>query len=71
MENENDTLARTAHVFGVTDVEMEQRQALLDEIAAQQLIRRRIEEEEADRQALKEFSEQEDVDWGFHDQWDF
>ncbi len=71
MENENDTLARTAHVFGVTDVEMEQRQALLDEIAAQQLIRRRMEEEEADRQALKEFSEQEDVDWGFHDQWDF
>tara|TARA_A100001515_G_scaffold76059_1_gene60477 strand:+ start:97 stop:312 length:216 start_codon:yes stop_codon:yes gene_type:complete len=71
MENENDTLARTAHVFGITDVEMEQRQALLDEIAAQQLIRRRMEEEEADRQALKEFSEQEDVDWGFHDQWDF
>lgn len=71
MENENDTLARTAHVFGVTDVEMEQRQALLDEIAAQQLIRRRMEEEEADRQALKEFSEQEDIDWGFHDQWDF
>ena len=71
MENENDTLARTAHVFGVTDVEMEQRQALLDEIAAQQLIRRRMEEEEADRQALKEFSEQEDVDWGFHDEWDF
>ncbi len=71
MENENDTLARTAHVFGVTDVEMEQRQALLDEIAAQQLIRRRMEEEEADRQALKKFSEQEDVDWGFHDQWDF
>ena len=71
MENENDTLARTAHVFGVTDFEMEQRQALLDEIAAQQLIRRRMEEEEADRQALKEFSEQEDVDWGFHDQWDF
>ena len=71
MENENDTLARTAHVFGVTDVEMEQRQALLDEIAAQQLIRRRMDEEEADRQALKEFSEQEDIDWGFHDQWDF
>ena len=71
MENEYDTLARTAHVFGITDVEMEQRQALLDEIAAQQLIRRRMEEEEADRQALKEFSEQEDVDWGFHDQWDF
>ncbi len=71
MENENDTLARTAHVFGVTDVEMEQRQALLDEITAQQLIRRRMEEEEADRQALKEFSEQEDIDWGFHDQWDF
>ena len=66
-----DSLEKTAHVFGVTDVEMEQRQALLDEIAAQQLIRRRMEEEEADRQALKEFSEQEDVDWGFHDQWDF
>jgi len=27
--------------------------------------------EESDRQALKEFSENEDVDWGYHDQYDF
>lgn len=69
MINDNDSLARTAHAYGITDVEMEQRQALLDEIAAQQVVRRRM--EEADRQALKEFSENEDIDWGYHDQYDF
>tara|TARA_Y100001938_G_C8046040_1_gene408956 strand:+ start:164 stop:388 length:225 start_codon:yes stop_codon:yes gene_type:complete len=74
MQNENDSLARTAHVFGMTDLEFEQRAQLESELAAQQVIRARMEleaQEEADRQALKEFTEQEDFDWGFHDQHDF
>ena len=74
MENENDSLARTAHVFGMTDIEFEARAQLEAELAAQQVIRQRAEleaQDEADRQALKEFSENEDVDWGFHDQFDF
>jgi len=74
MENQNDSLARTAHVFGMTDLEFEQRAQLESELAAQQVIRARMEletQEEADRQALKKFTEQEDCDWGFHDQYDF
>jgi len=46
MENENDSLARTAHVYGITDLELEEREAVLAEIAAQQVIRRRMEEEQ-------------------------
>lgn len=71
MENENDSLARLAHAHGMTDLEIEEREAVLAEIASQQVIRRRMEEEEADRQALREFSENEDIDWGFHDHHDF
>lgn len=70
MINDNDSLARTAHAFGMTDLEFEQRSQVEAELAAQQVIRR-WQEEEADRQALKEFSESEDIDWGFHDQHDF
>jgi hypothetical protein len=55
----------------MTDLEFEARSRLESELAAQQVIRRWQEEEEADRQALKEFSENEDIDWGFHDQHDF
>ena len=72
MENEQDSLDKTAHAFGVTDLEIEQREELLAELAAQQMIRRRMEEEEADRQALKNFPNSgEDFDFGFHDQFDF
>ena len=71
MENQNDSLARLAHAHGMTDLEIEERESVLAEVAAQQVIRRRMEEEEADRQALREFSENEDIDWGFHDQHDF
>lgn len=71
MENENDSLARTAHAFGMTDLEIEERESVLAEIASQQIIRRRMEEEEADRQALRQFSENEDIDWGYHAQYDF
>jgi hypothetical protein len=70
MENENDSLTRAAHAFGVTDLEIEERDSILAEIASQQIVRRRMEEEEADRQALREFSENEDVDWGYHAQYD-
>ena len=66
-----DSLDRTAHVFGMTDIEFEEHSRIESELAAQQVIRRWQDEEEADRQALKEFSENEDIDWGFHDQHDF
>tara|TARA_B100000902_G_scaffold393403_1_gene447567 strand:- start:3769 stop:3981 length:213 start_codon:yes stop_codon:yes gene_type:complete len=46
MENENDSLARTAHAFGMTDLEIENREAVLAEIASQQVIRRRMEDEQ-------------------------
>ena len=46
MENENDTLDQTAHAFGMTDLEMDERESVLAEIASQQIIRRRMEEEE-------------------------
>jgi hypothetical protein len=46
MENENDSLARTAHVFGMTDVEFEQRAQLESELAAQQVVRRRMEDKQ-------------------------
>lgn len=61
---DNDSLARTAHALGMTDLEFEEREAVLADLANQ-------EQEEADRQALREFSENEDIDWGFHDQHDF
>jgi len=71
MINDNDSLARTAHAFGMTDLEFEERSRVEAEVAAQQVIRKWQEDEEADRQALKKFSENEDIDWGFHDQHDF
>ena len=78
MENENDSLARTAHAFGMTDVEFEERSRIEREVVVQQVIRRWQEEEEADWKVLREFEENcksrvhpEDIDWGFHDQYDF
>ena len=79
MENENDSLARLAHAHGMTDLEIEERESVLAEVAAQQVIRRWQEEEEADLQALREFEanqrgpaeRMQDFDWGFHDQHDF
>lgn len=73
MINDNDSLARLAHAHGITDLEIEEQQAVLAEIASQQVIRQRIEEEaeDEDRQALSEFSENEDIDYGYHDQWEF
>lgn len=55
MENENDSLARLAHAHGMTDLEIEEREAVLADLAQQQ-IRRRMEEEQ---DALKLFDEEE------------
>ena len=72
MENINDSLDQTAHAFGMTDLEFEERSQIESEIASQQVIRQWQEQEEADRQALKNFPNNgEDLDFGFHDQWDF
>jgi len=45
MENENDSLARLAHAHGMTDLDIEEREAVLAEINSQQVIRRRMEED--------------------------
>ena len=55
MENENDSLARLAHAHGMTDLEIEEREAVLADLAQQQ-VRRRMEEEQ---DALKLFDEEE------------
>ena len=69
MENENDSLTRLAHAFGMTDLEFEERSQIESEIASQQVLRRWQEQEEADRQALKNFPNNgEDLDYGYHDQ---
>lgn len=64
MIDNNDSLAHLSHANGITDVDLDERQAVLAQLAQDEL-------EESDRQALKEFSENEDVDWGYHDQYDF
>ena len=64
MIDNNDSLARLSHANGITDVDLDERQAVLAQLAQDEL-------EESDRQALKEFSENEDIDWGYHDQYDF
>jgi len=46
MENENDSLARLAHAHGMTDLEIEEREAVLADLANQQVIRQRMEDEE-------------------------
>ena len=45
MENQ-DSLDRTAHAYGMTDLDIEERETVLAEIYAQQVIRRRMEDEE-------------------------
>ena len=61
---ENDSLTRLSHANGITDADLDERQAVLAQLAQDEL-------EESDRQALKQFSENEDIDWGYHDQYDF
>lgn len=64
MENPIDSLEKTAHAYGITDVELDKRIALLRQQAQE-------EAEEADRLALLEFQEQSDIDYGYHDFYDF
>ena len=62
MIDNNDSIARTAHAFGMTDLEFEQRSQVEAELADQQVIRRWQEEEEALAEsfgALKLFDEEE------------
>jgi len=63
MNINNDSLARLAHARGITDVDTGEQDAVLAQLAQEQL-------EEEDRQALKEFPESEDYDYGYHDQYD-
>ena len=61
MEN-TDSLDRTAHAFGMTDLEFEERSQVEAEIASQQIIRRWQEEEQILREsfdALSLFDEEE------------
>ena len=55
MENENDSLARLAHAHGMTDLEIEERESVLADLAQQQ-VRRRMEEEARAREANTDFS---------------
>ena len=78
MENENDSLARTAHVFGMTDLEFEARSQVEAELAAQQVIRQRIEDNESAPMPEvprpheeQSFDPYQDYDYGYHDQYDF
>jgi len=58
-----DTLTRLAHANGITDVDQEEREKILADLASQ-------EAEEEDRRLASEFSENEDIDWGYHDQYE-
>jgi hypothetical protein len=67
MIEKNDSLARLAHATGMTDLEYEERQRILARIAH--------EEEQA---LLAEVDDEhvwedhyEDIDYGYHDQYDF
>ena len=55
MDNENDSLARLAHAHGMTDLEIEERESVLADLAQQQ-VRRRMEEEAREREANTDFS---------------
>ncbi len=71
MTENNDSLTRLANATGMTDIEFEERSRSESDLAHQEVIRQWEDDQEADRQALKEFSENEDVDWGYHDQLEF
>ena len=79
MENENDSLARLAHATGITDVEYEAQQkelayqARLEKILADV----RNSDEPAEMPEVHRnheepsFDQYEDIDYGYHDQYDF
>jgi len=66
MIDNNDSLARLAHATGMTDVEHEERQRVLARIAHE-------EEQEACKVQDEPIWEDhyEDIDYGYHDQYDF
>ena len=84
MEIDNDSLARTAHAFGMTDLEFEERSRLAREVfrpaedlpmppplpeGVRPLPKVENSPSELDDLVL-EFWEPEDYDYGYHDQWD-
>jgi hypothetical protein len=82
MDTTNDSLARTAHAFGITDVEFEARQKELARLArAEESIRQlRLAKEANEPAPMPEVHQNheerwhdayEDFDYGYHDQYDF
>ena len=82
MQDINDSLARTAHAFGITDVEFEARQKELARLArAEESIRQlRLAKEANEPAPMPEVHQNheerwhdayEDFDYGYHDQYDF
>ena len=79
MDITNDSLARTAHAFGITDVEFEAREK---ELACQARLEKILEDvrnskEPAEMPEVHRNHEErwhdayEDFDYGYHDQYDF
>jgi hypothetical protein len=85
MDTTNDSLARTAHAFGITDVEFEARQKDLKELARLELVEksiRALREAAANNEPAEmpevhrnheepNFDQYQDYDYGYHDQYDF
>lgn len=82
MDTTNDSLARTAHALGITDVEFEARQKELARLArAEESIRQlRLAKEANEPAPMPEVHQNheerwhdayEDFDYGYHDQYDF
>jgi len=79
MDNTNDSLARTAHAYGITDVEYEAQQKELARLARLEKILEdvRNSDEPAEMPEVHRNHEErwhdayEDFDYGYHDQYDF
>ncbi|MAR67026.1 MAG: hypothetical protein CL833_07250 [Crocinitomicaceae bacterium] len=78
MEIDNDSLARTAHAYGITDVEYQAQQKELARLARLEKILEdvRNSDEPAEMPEVHRNHEElshdpyEDYDYGYHDQWD-
>ena len=81
MQIDNDSLARTAHAYGITDVEHDAQQKELARLArAEESIRQlRLARENNEPAPMPEVHRNheelshdpyEDYDYGYHDQWD-
>ena len=79
MDINNDSLARTAHAFGITDVEFEAQEKELARLARLEKILAdvRNSDEPAEMPEVHRnheepsFDQYEDIDYGYHDQYDF